>query len=90
MAGHTPDKQQLVALLLALTAKELRLREDQVDTMASFSDLGMDSLSAMYILDALEHKLKVEINPLLFWEHPTIDAFASQLVQVISVRSSHP
>jgi acyl carrier protein len=73
------SKEELIKLLIATTSRELKVSPDTIDVHTNFNNMGMDSLSAMYILDTLEKELNVEINPLIFWEHPTIDGFANQL-----------
>lgn len=73
------SKEQLISLLIALTSRELKVPAEKIDIDSNFNNMGLDSLGAMYILDALEKELKTEIDPLLFWEHPTIDGFATAL-----------
>jgi acyl carrier protein len=69
--------------LIELVAKTVNRPAHEIRVEVSFPDLGMDSLAAMFLLDDLEQKLKIEINPLLFWEYPTIRTFAEALLRQI-------
>lgn len=75
------EKAKLVPLVSEIVAKILNIPVQEIDPKAEFQNLGVDSLTAMYILEELEKQLKIEVNPLHFWEYPTIDAFCSQLVK---------
>lgn len=46
---------------------------------ASFFSLGLNSISAVYILDSLEKKLGTPMNPLFFWDYPTVELLADYL-----------
>lgn len=66
-------------VIIELISKALNRPIEDIHSDVSFPDLGMDSLAAMFLLDDLERKLNREINPLLFWEYPTIRSFAEAL-----------
>ena len=52
---------------------------EEIDESATFFDLGLNSISAVFVLDVLEKKLNVEMNPLFFWDYPTLELLADYL-----------
>ncbi|MFZ6000386.1 MAG: acyl carrier protein [Bacteroidota bacterium] len=72
----TTEIQQII---IELIAKAQGIAAAEIRGNHSFPELGLDSLAAMFLLDDLEKKLGREINPMLFWEHPTIEKFAASL-----------
>lgn len=69
-------------ILVRYIAKELKTNQQTVSIEDSFFDLGLDSISAMYLMEQLENELKIVINPLDFWDYPTINTFSKKLYQV--------
>ena len=65
-------------------AKETGLPVSDIGDDASFYSLGLDSISAVYILDRLEKTLKVEMNPLFFWDYPTVGLLADHLTSLMN------
>ncbi|MBA9005501.1 acyl carrier protein [Thermomonospora cellulosilytica] len=45
----------------------------------SFQDLGLDSLGAVNVAKRMEADLGVPVPPVLFFDHPTIDALSRHL-----------
>lgn len=72
-------KAEILQLLKAELAAETGIPVSEIDETASFFDLGLNSISAVYMLDVLEKKLSIEMNPLFFWDYPTVDVFADYL-----------
>ena len=58
-------------------ASETGIPLQEIGDTASFFELGLNSISAVFVLDVLEKKLQVEMNPLFFWDYPTLDVFAA-------------
>jgi len=62
-------------------AKEMKIDTSKIDVHAEFYTHGLDSISAIYVLDKLEDFLHIQINPIDFWEYPTIEKFSTYLVE---------
>jgi acyl carrier protein len=57
-------------------ARETGLPLSTISDEAEFFELGLDSISCIYVLDRVEKKIGVELNPLYFFDHPTISSLA--------------
>ena len=51
----------------------------EIDPDTEFINFGIDSIHALFLIDGLERKFKVEVNPLYFWECPTIRLLAKKI-----------
>jgi thioester reductase-like protein len=71
---------ELIDWLRARVARELKLREDQVDVSKPLADYALDSLAATSILGDLAAWLGFQVSPSLFLEAPTIAEAAQHLV----------
>ena len=78
------SKDEVMQLATEVIAKSLSISLSDIDPTHEFVQLGLDSLQAMFVLDELEKKLGVEINPLLFWEFPTPASFVDELYKEYS------
>ena len=70
-------------MLKAEIASETGIAISEIGDSSSFFELGLNSISAVFILDALEKKLKVEMNPLFFWDYPTLNVFAEYVSTLV-------
>lgn len=73
------SKAQVLQLLKAEIAAETGVPPAEIVDSATFFELGLNSISAVFILDILEKKLNVEMNPLFFWDYPTLESFADYI-----------
>lgn len=72
-------KTEILQLLKDEIASETGISSSEIADSASFFELGLNSISAVFILDVLEKKLKIEMNPLFFWDYPTVELLADYL-----------
>lgn len=70
----------ILLLLKTEIARETGIPVTDIADSASFFDLGLNSISAVFILDVLEKKLGIEMNPLFFWDYPTVELLAGHIV----------
>jgi len=63
-------------------AKETGLPVSDIDDHATFNSLGLDSISSVFILDKIEKQLKIEMNPLFFWDYPTVGLLAQHITSL--------
>ncbi len=75
------SKEEIVKLFVDSIAKEMKTDPEKIDIHAEFFTLGLDSISSIYILDQLEDHLKIDINPLDFWDYPSVEKFSTYLVE---------
>jgi acyl carrier protein len=76
-------KWEIIGFLKDEVSKECEVPWSEVDIHLPFTDLRMDSLKAVYIMDRLEKYIGEELSPLYFWDNPTIDSLATFLEQEI-------
>lgn len=76
-------KADIVDMLKTEIAKEMGTPVSEIDGNAHFISLGLDSVRSVFILDSLERRLGVEMNPLFFWDYPTIESMADHITTLI-------
>lgn len=72
-------RNDILAALKAEIAKETGKPLSQIEENASFYSLGLDSISSVFILDELEKQLRIEMNPMYFWDYPSVGLLADHL-----------
>ena len=75
-------KAEILTRLKKEIAKETGLTVAEIDDSATFYSLGLDSISSVFVLDKLEKELKVYLNPLFFWDYPTVGLFADYITSL--------
>ncbi len=61
-------------------AVELGIPEEEIDLTIEFINFGMDSVNSIFILQHIEKFIGTDLNPLLFWDYPTIESFSRYIV----------
>jgi len=72
-------KQEILNTLKEEIAREAGIPVTQIDEDASFYSLGLDSISAVFVLDEVEKRLNIEMNPMFFWDYPTVRLLAEHI-----------
>jgi len=80
---HTQD--EIIALIQQLVAEETNLSVDQLDIHKSMGSLGLNSINSIYLLEKLENELDLSLNPLMFYDYPTIHSFGRYLYDLKKV-----
>ena len=75
-------RDEILKLLKQEIASETGIPLSDIEDSSSFFGLGLNSISAVFILDVLEKKLQVEMNPLFFWDYPTVELLADYLTSL--------
>ncbi|UNS95068.1 acyl carrier protein [Streptomyces tubbatahanensis] len=52
---------------------------ETVDRAASMGEYGLDSIAGLTLATAIEDRLGTEVDPVVVWDHPSIDALAAHL-----------
>jgi len=76
-------KPEILNTLKEEIAKEAGLPLSKIKDDATFHSLGLDSISSVVVLDELEKKLGVEMNPIVFWDYPTVSLLAEHISSMI-------
>jgi acyl carrier protein len=65
-----------VATYASFPSSEIRLDQP-------FAEYGLDSISAVSLCADIEDHLKVQVEPTLAWDYPSINALATYLAGVV-------
>jgi acyl carrier protein len=74
-------KDKVVELFKDIIAQELKIDANEIDGDELFLSIGLDSVSCIVVLDKLEKEIVRDLNPILFWDYPTINSFAQHLAE---------
>ena len=72
-------KEQIIQILKNEISRESGLTIEEIADDANFFSLGLDSISCIYVLDRVEKKISLELNPLFFFDYPNVQALAGFL-----------
>jgi aryl carrier-like protein len=67
------------AILLTEISKETSISISELHDHENFINFGLDSVNCIFLLDRLEKIFKLELNPVWFWDYPTIDSMAQKI-----------
>ncbi len=74
-------RPELLTILKTLIVEETGIEAKDIADTDTFFNLGLDSISCIYLLDKLEKKLTLELNPIHFWDYPSLDTYTDFLLQ---------
>ena len=74
-------RPEVLTVLKSLIAEETGIAVTEINDTDTFFNLGLDSVSCIFLLDKVEKKLNVEINPIHFWDYPSLDTYTDFLLQ---------
>jgi polyketide synthase PksN len=77
-------KQDLIQILKQEVARETGIPLREIADNSDFFSLGLDSISCVFVLDKLEKKLKLDLNPIYFFDYPTIETFSEYIASLAS------
>lgn len=66
----------VLILLKELIAAETRIPVAEIKDTETFFELGLDSISCIFLMEQVENKLSITLNPIHFWDYPTLGAYA--------------
>lgn len=73
-------RHELIALFKSVIAEETGIAVSEISDTDTFFSLGLDSVSCIFLMDTIEKKLNLELNPIYFWDYPSIDTYADFLL----------
>lgn len=74
-----PSCQEIIDWCKNYIAHTLGLSSDKIDADTDFESLGFDSSAAVALVAEAEDWLGIDLEPAVFFEYPTIAAFAKHL-----------
>ncbi|MBS1544456.1 MAG: acyl carrier protein [Bacteroidetes bacterium] len=72
-------RDEITVFVKQSIAEETGTDARSINPSAPLSSLGIDSLSAIVILNRIEDHYHTELSPLCFWDHPTVGEFTNFL-----------
>lgn len=73
-------RRELIEFIKGLISEEMGITASEIKETDSFFNLGLDSVSCIFLMDKLEKKLQLDLNPIHFWDYPTIDMYSDFLI----------
>ena len=74
----TPE--EIKSWLKEKIAREIKTQPENIATDRPFTDFGLDSIIIVTLVDELEFRLGVSLDPTIFWEYPTIEILTDWLL----------
>jgi polyketide synthase PksM len=75
------NKDEVVIDLKEIIAEETGIQIKDIQDSDSFFNLGLDSVRCIFVMEKLEVKYGITLNPISFWDYPSVDNYADFLVQ---------
>jgi acyl carrier protein len=75
-----PTKSEIQAWIVSYLAQLLETDSDDIDTAIPFDRYGLDSSAVIGMTGDLEDWLKIELDPTLVYDYPTIEALSQHIV----------
>lgn len=73
------DKDSIQKYIIEELSKALQLPAESLDPNTEFLNLRVDSLVGVDLMINLERYLGKELNPMIFWDYPTISKLSEYL-----------
>ncbi len=77
------DTESIITHFKDIIAEETRTTPDEINVDDTFHALGLDSISAVFIMEEVEKEYKVTLTPLCFWDYPTIRLLATYVQTLV-------
>ena len=78
---NADNVEQVVNYLKEIIATELKQTVEEIDENVEFHEFGFDSINSLVLLDKAEKHFDIELNPLFFWDYPTIRSFSEHVFE---------
>ena len=73
--------EDVISFLKKIIAEETNVSPDSIDIDIEFFQFGLDSINSLVLLDQAEKEFGIELNPLFFWDYPTIRSFSEHIFE---------
>ena len=81
MAGNISTEEAIQNWIITHLAEYLNVPPDAIDPTRPFADYGLDSSVAISLTEALADWVEDELEPMLFWEYPSIETLSEYLAR---------
>ena len=78
---NPPTTAEIETWLVSYLAELLEIEPDEVDGSIPFDRYGLDSSATISMTADLEEWLSFELEPMLFYDYPTIERLSQHLAQ---------
>jgi len=78
------DSDTIINVFKEIVAAETQQPVKEIDEDATFHNLGLNSLTSVYIMEEMENRFNIQLNPMQFWDYPTIRLFSKFIQAKIS------
>ena len=68
---------EILTYLKTIVSEETKVPIGKIENSHTFFELGLDSISAVYLLELVENQYSIELKALDLWDYPSIGAFAA-------------
>ncbi len=75
-------QQQIEHYLKVLISKEIGCHIEEIKATNEFIKFGIDSIKGIALLYQIERKLELDLNPMIFWDYPTIQKMSIKLAEM--------
>lgn len=79
--GSATNAAEIQAWLVSYLANELGMDPREIDVTTSFDSYGLSSASAVFMTSDLSEWLGSEVDPVLPYDYPNIEALARRLAE---------
>ncbi len=76
---NASSSQEVIDFIKGIIAEEIKESPEKIDVDSEFFEFGLDSINSLVLLDKAEKHFDVELNPLFFWDYPTIRTFGEHI-----------
>lgn len=80
----TKEAMEIRQWLVSYLAKSLELEPEQIETTVSFNYYNLDSALAIELTGDLSNWLGCDLDPMLLYDYPTIEALVKYLIELLS------
>ncbi|NVD98021.1 non-ribosomal peptide synthetase [Massilia sp. BJB1822] len=74
-------QEQLKKLLVSWVSAQMKVNAQDIDGDTTLSEYGFDSVALTELANTIGQRLKIEITPSVFFEHPTLDGLSGHLAR---------
>lgn len=81
-------RNDILAVVRTAISEETKIPIGEIGEGNTFFELGLDSVTSIFVMERIENQLHIALNPIDFWDYPTVGQYAGR-VQDICTNGSH-
>jgi acyl carrier protein len=75
------SEEEMEVWLVSLLSKALKIDLEEISPTQPVASYGLDSATAAKLTGEIGEGLKLELDPTLFWDYPTIEGLTKHLFE---------